>query len=78
METNTDVILARLDALEKENATLKAKVGTTVGNVRVSYSEYQGKPVMELSGQGPPFRFGKGKARMIVAAFEAIKEFAKD
>lgn len=76
METNTDVIMARLDALEKENKELKAKASVSAGGVRVSYSEYQGKPVMELSGQGPPFRFGQAKAKMIVAAFDAIKEFA--
>jgi len=78
METaNTETIMARLDALEKENASLKAKVSTG-GGVRITYSEYQGKPIMELSGSGPPFRFGKGKAKMIVAAFDAIQEFAKD
>jgi hypothetical protein len=74
-ETNTETILARLDALEKENKELKAKAGVP-GGVRVSYSEYQGKPVMELSGSGPPFRFGQAKARMIVAAFEEIKMFS--
>lgn len=46
--------------------------------VEISYSEYKGNDLVSLKqGQMMPFSFGKGKARMIVAQFEAIKAFAE-
>ncbi|MDR2049737.1 MAG: hypothetical protein LBP69_09820 [Treponema sp.] len=46
----------------------------------VGYSEYQGKPVIELKRDADdryPFSFGLAKAKLIVENIEAIKEFAE-
>jgi hypothetical protein len=67
-------MLARIEALQKENNALKVQPGN---GVIVKYDTYKGQPVMSLSGACPPLAFGKAKARAIVAAFEDIKRFAE-
>ncbi len=47
----------------------------------VEYSEYKGHKLIVLKKDADskfPFSFGKGKARMIVENFEAIKKFAEE
>jgi hypothetical protein len=45
----------------------------------VSFSEYQGKPVIELkkdAGDRYPFSFGLAKAKLILENIEEIRRFA--
>ena len=47
----------------------------------VEYDEYKGNKLIVLKRSEDdkyPFKFGKGKARLIVENFEAIKKFAED
>jgi len=67
-------MLARIEALQKENNALKVR---PTSGVVVEFGEYKGQPVMKISGMCPPLAFGKAKARAIVAAFEDIKKFAQ-
>lgn len=69
-------MLARIDVLQKENAALKTS--KSMGGVNISYGSYKGKPTMELSGTCAPLRFGKAKARAIVACIDEIKRFAEE
>jgi len=67
-------MVAKIDALQKENAALKTS--KTSGGVNIEYDTYKGQPVMKISGPCPPLAFGKSKARAIVAVMEEIKRFA--
>lgn len=47
----------------------------------VEYSEYKGHKLIVLKKEADskfPFSFGKGKAKMIVENFDAIKKFAEE
>jgi len=47
----------------------------------VEYTEYKGNKIIVLKrdeNDRYPFSFGKGKARLIVENFEAIKKFAEE
>ncbi|MCX8200290.1 MAG: hypothetical protein N3G76_02360 [Candidatus Micrarchaeota archaeon] len=47
----------------------------------VEYSEYKGNKLIILKRSETdkyPFSFGKGKARLIVENFDAIKKFAEE
>jgi hypothetical protein len=47
----------------------------------VEYSEFKGNKLIVLKRNDDdkfPFSFGKGKARLIVENFDAIKEFAEE
>jgi hypothetical protein len=47
----------------------------------VERSEYKGKPVLVLKRSEDekfPFSFGLAKAKMVLEAIEAIKQFVKD
>jgi len=47
----------------------------------VDYGEYKGNKLIILKKSEEdkfPFSFGKGKAKLIVENFEAIKKFAED
>lgn len=47
----------------------------------VEYSEFKGNKLIVLKRSDEdkfPFSFGKGKARLIVENFDAIKEFAEE
>ncbi|VVB73136.1 Uncharacterised protein [uncultured archaeon] len=47
----------------------------------VEYSEFKGNKMIVLKRSEEdryPFSFGKGKAKLIVENFEAIKEFAEE
>jgi hypothetical protein len=47
----------------------------------VEYSEFKGNKLIVLKRSEEdkfPFSFGKGKARLIVENFDAIKEFAEE
>ena len=68
-------MLARIDALQKENTALKTTKSTS--GVVVEYDTYKGQPVMKISGVCPPLAFGKAKARAIVSVFDEIKRFAE-
>ena len=47
----------------------------------VEFSEFKGKKIIVLKNKEDdkfPFQFGLGKAKMIVANYEAIKNFVED
>jgi len=67
-------MLARIDALQQENASLKTK---PVSGYYTSYSDYKGRPVIVLNGPMRPFVFGRSKAKAVVALFEDVKRFAE-
>lgn len=48
---------------------------------KVEYSEFKGNKIIKLmkdEADSFPFSFGKGKAKLIVENFEAIKKFAEE
>jgi len=78
MEANMDSVMARLEALEKENTQLKQSGGFGFSAPHVTYGEYKGKQTIIINGAGKPLSFGRTKAKAIVACFDEIKRFAEE
>lgn len=87
MDNNTDLrnmnqkqlmefALAKMEETKRLRSELNERKGLN-RPYTVKYGEHKGVPVICIAGPIPTFRFGRRKAKAIVAMFDNIKSFAE-